>query len=242
MCPTFATAPTCVTPTTQATLHGACDPYQGAVAPATECGDPTWYCQVQYTAGIACVDSTTCTQPGAFCDTTAHTCMNPSGGKCESKLPVGSNCDPHNEGFFSFVDNQCADGSQCTQLPSQTKATCQVFASANGTCTTDGQCKVGLFCAIPSGQAAGKCTPWFNDGQSCTSGAQCRSAAAFPGTVCIADNADAGTATTCQVGKSFGASCIPGFEDQLCEPSDLPGTSYCAPSGSGGGSCVPKCF
>jgi hypothetical protein len=44
------------------------------------------------------------------------------------------------------------------------------------------------------------------------------------------------------VTKNFGASCIPGFENALCEPSDLPSSSSCVPNGSGGGTCAPSCF
>jgi hypothetical protein len=56
--------------------------------------------------------------------------------------------------------------------------------------------------------------------------------------VCIADNADAGGATTCQVMRNVGGACTPGFEDSLCTPSDLPGTSQCTSAGV----CAPKCF
>jgi hypothetical protein len=241
-CPTFPTAmpATCVVPSTQTALHGACDPFQGAVAPAAACGTGM-YCQVQYTAGAACTGQPTDCQTvfGSYCDTGAGTCMNPSGGKCETKLASGAVCDPHNEGAFTFVDNQCADGSSCYQAGAQAMPTCQAFGAANADCNTIGgtgsTCKVGFNCT------AGKCALWSSDGQTCSGNAQCPSFLPPGQDVCIADNADAGTAHTCQAAKNFGATCLPGFEDSLCAPSDNVGSTHCAPTGSSG-TCVPNCF
>jgi len=151
------------------------------------------------------------------------------------KIAAAADCDPNNDGSSSFVNSQCADGTFCAKLGTQTKATCQSFGGANADCAGDSTCKIGFYC-----NAASKCTPWVMDGQACTATNQCASETQQG--VCIADNADAGAATTCQVTKSVGASCIPGFEDSLCEPSDLPGSTSCVPNGSGGGSCAPKCF
>src|SRR5207302_6550002 len=99
-------------------------------------------------------------------------------------------------------------------------------------------CKVGLWCNIPAAATQGTCTPWFSDGQTCDTTIHCPSSLQ---NVCIADNADAGSNTTCQVMRSFGNACTPGFEESLCGASDLPGSTYCAPAGSSG-VCAPKCF
>ncbi len=238
LCPTFPAAmpPTCVTPTTQMALHGACDPFQGALTPTPECATGM-YCQLQYTASaVTCTGAPTDCQtvPGSYCDTTAGVCKDPSGGKCEMKIASAADCDPHNDSLYSFVDSQCADGTVCLQVGTQTKTTCQAFGSANADCNDDSSCKIGLYCS------AGKCTPWFNDGDVCDTSAHCPSETQQ--NVCIVDNSDAGTTTTCQVTRSVGGACTPGFQDSLCEPSDLPGSSLCAPNGSGGGTCAPKCF
>jgi hypothetical protein len=63
---------------------------------------------------------------------------------------------------------------------------------------------------------------------------------------CWADNPDAATTSysTCDPFRTFGASCIPGYQDQLCFPAggdQFGWTSYCAPTKNGGGSCAPKC-
>jgi hypothetical protein len=244
MCPTFPAAmpPTCVLPVTQKTLHGACDPFQGALTPTVAC-DPGMYCQLQYTAGAACTGAAgDCASPaGSFCDVGAGTCQIPSGGKCEMKLAAGATCDPNNTGSYSFVDSQCADGSYCYQLTGQTNPTCQAFGSVNGACVKTGgtvdTCKVGLWCNVLAG-TQGTCQAWFSDGQTCDTSAHCPASSQ---NVCIADNADAGANTTCETSRSFGAVCTPGFEDTLCAQSDLPGSTYCAAAGSSG-VCAPKCF
>ncbi len=233
-CPSFAASPTCVTPTTQMTVGGACDPFQGQQAPVLPCA-PGMYCQVQYTA-----TTTACTGApgdcgailGGYCNTTSGFCQKPSGGKCENRVASGAQCDPNNEGFFSFAESQCVDGTTCYKAGTQTVTTCQAFGSANANCTTDGNCKTGLYCS------GGKCTPWIADAQACTSSSMFECAA---GPNCVADNADAGTFTTCQQQKNAGAACNPGFEDALCANADLVGTSYCQPSGASG-VCAPKCF
>ncbi|HEX6836453.1 MAG TPA: hypothetical protein VF334_07750, partial [Polyangia bacterium] len=241
MCPTFATAPTCTAPTMGTAVGDACDPFQGGDTTTPPC-PAAMYCQLQYTADA----TATCTGApgdcsavyGAYCNTGTGKCMNPSGGKCATKIAAAADCNPNNDGITAQVNSQCADGTQCVQLSGQTKTTCQPYSGANGNCNDDSNCKVGLYCS------AGKCTPWLTDGQACdpaaAGGPHCPSQTAS--TVCIADNADAGTATTCQVTKNFGGSCNPGFEDTLCAPSDIPGSTSCVPNGSGGGSCAPKCF
>ncbi len=226
-------------PVLQTALHGACDPFQGGVAPTAACGTGM-YCQLKYTAGATCTGTPSdCSSIlGAYCDTGAGTCMNPSSATCETKLASGAQCDPHNEGFFSFVDSQCVDGTSCYQTGAQAMPTCQAFGAANADCNTIGgtgsTCKVGLNCV------SGKCTPWASDGQACTTTNQCPSQSQQQA-MCIAANADAGVATTCQVAKNFGDGCIPGFEDSLCAGSDDGNTSYCAGTGAGG-TCAPKCF
>ncbi|HEX9102538.1 MAG TPA: hypothetical protein VF997_10055 [Polyangia bacterium] len=236
ICPMFPASlpPTCVAATTQTALHGACDPFQGAAAPMPACSTGM-YCQLQYSAGVACAVPADCTAPGSYCDTTAKVCKNPTAGKCEMKIASGANCDPNNEGGTGFVNSQCVDGATCMQVGAQTKPTCQSFGGVNADCTADLQCKIGLYCS-----AGGKCTAWFMDGQVCDVSNHCPSETQQ--SVCIADNADAGAVTTCQKSKDVGVACIPGFEDPLCEPSDLPNSTACAPNGSGGGSCAPKCY
>lgn len=246
-CPSFSATPAvCVMATTQMALHGACDPYQGQATNAAAPCATGMYCQVQYTASTtACSTSSTCPVYGALCS--GGFCQNPSGGQCETKLANGATCDPKNEGTFGTsslrVDNQCADGSYCYQLPAQAGPTCQPLGSANADCVRFGgnasSCKYGLFC--PLGTL--KCTPWFGDGQNCDTNAHCASSS-INQAVCIAANADAGTYLTCQPGKNFGATCDPAFEDTLCAASDKSApirSTYCAPAGASG-VCAPKCF
>jgi hypothetical protein len=218
----------------QGTTGGACDPVQGLFTTTPACASGM-YCQLQYTkTATGCTSDADCSSIlFAYCDTASGFCQSPSGGKCEPRTAAGNDCDPNRDGFSSFVNNQCADGSMCMKVGVQTKATCQSQGSVGADCTTDETCKIGLYCKT------GKCTAWFADGQGCDTNNHC--ASATQQSVCIADNADAGAATTCQATKNFGASCTPGFEDPLCEPSDLPGSTYCAPT-STGGSCAPKCF
>jgi hypothetical protein len=245
-CPTFpATLPKrCVLPATQTTLHGACDPFQGASTPTPACG-AGMYCQLQYTTGAACTGATgdCASPPGSYCDTTAGMCQNPSGGKCESKIASGANCDPNNTGSYTFVDNQCIDGTTCYKLAAQASPRCQTQGSLSGACVKLGgsidTCKVGLYCNAAPAATEGTCVTWFADGQTCDTSSHCPSSSAQ--NVCIVDNPDAGANTTCEVTRSFGKACTPGFEDSLCAQSDLPGSTYCAPTGSSG-VCAPKCF
>jgi hypothetical protein len=219
-CPTFpSTMPAkCVMPT-QANLNGACDPYQGLLASTPPCAAGA-YCQVQYDASSM-----------------------PTGGVCKMKLAAGADCNPNNEGsFVDFGNSQCADGTLCFKLPSQAKATCQPYGSANDDCFpfsgTVSTCKQGLWCDY---NGTKKCKPLLADGQACAENRLCPSALPQQLT-CIADNADAGGQMTCQPAKSFGATCIPGFEDSLCAPTDFPSTSTCVPTGGGSGVCAPKCY
>jgi hypothetical protein len=239
-CPTFPATmpPKCEVPSTQTTLGGPCDPLQGSATPTPECGTGM-YCQLQYmVSAIACTGAAgDCTDPSlnpyAYCNTVTGFCQNPVGGKCESKLAAAAICDPHNDSFSSFQNSQCADGTICQPVTGMPKSTCQPFGGANADCTSDSTCKIGFYC-----NGSNKCTAWFSDGQVCDNGGHCPSTAQYPATVCIADNPDAGAVTTCQVTKSFGATCIPGFEDGLCEPSDYPGSTAC----TAGGTCGPKCY
>lgn len=237
-CPTFSATPTCQLPAMQMALHGACDPYQGAATQTAACA-PGLYCQVQYTATTtACTTDNQCTALSGYCDVPSGFCQAPSAGKCETKIAAAADCDPHNENIFSFVESQCVDGAVCAQLAGQTKATCQTVGGANANCNDDTNCKVGFYCS------SGKCTAWLADNASCdpsTTGAECTSETAQ--TACVVANTDAGTSTTCQVTKSFGAACVPGLQDALCEPSDLIGSTRCAPNAAGtGGTCAPNCF
>jgi hypothetical protein len=218
LCPSFGTK-TCQTPTMQTAVGGACDPIQGATTPMPACA-AGMYCQLQYNGTTAI------------------------GGKCQMKIGSGMTCDPNNEGFYGTsglkADNQCTDGTYCFQLVGQAGATCQGLGSANASChrflPNVDTCKVGFSCD----NTDGKCVAWFSDGLTCDVSAHCPSI--LPGqSTCIADNADAGTNTTCQQSKNFAAPCAPGFEDSLCAPSDNANTSYCAPAGSSG-VCQPKCF
>jgi len=218
-CPTFpATAPaTCQPPVMQTMLDGPCDPFQGALTASPAC-PADMYCQLQYSG------------------------TTPSGGLCKMKLASGADCDPKNDGPYFFVDSQCVDGTTCYQLSGQTKPTCQAFGSAGSDCNkitgTVSTCKQALWCDMST--TPGKCKPFVADGQACGENQVCASALPNQPT-CIAANADAGTFTTCQVAKSFGATCIPVFEDSLCPPADNAGTSTCVPTGTGGGVCAPKC-
>jgi len=233
LCPTFSSAPKCSVPVMQTAVGGDCDPSQGASTSTPACATGL-YCQVQYAAStMACTGDGDCTTVGAFCNTTTGFCQNPTAGKCEMKTALGGDCDPHNESFFSFADNQCADGSLCAQVGAQTKFTCQAFGGANADCSSDVTCKVGFYC-----NASNKCTPWAGDGQPCDVSNHCAGGLNGVQPVCIADNPDAGTATTCQVMRNVGGSCTPGFEDGLCTPSDLPDSSQCTSAGV----CAPKCF
>lgn len=235
MCPTFpATQPaTCVTATTQTALHGACDPAQGAVTAMPPCSAPM-YCRVKYTASTTACNATTNCGAG-YCDLGSATCQLPSGGTCETKLAAGAACDPHNEGPFSFIDSQCADGTICYQAGTQTTPTCQAYGGNGAAClsrtATTGTCKVGFNCV------GGVCTPWVSDTQACGANLQCPSF----GNVCIVDNADAGSNKTCQVTKNFGATCDPTYESSLCAASDNVGSSTCVATGSSG-VCAPKCY
>jgi hypothetical protein len=169
-------------------------------------------------------------------------CQTPNGGTCETKLASGATCDANNTGVYSFVDNQCADGTSCYQLTGQANPTCQKLgANADGcvkTSSLNDTCKIGFVCNVVSG-SEGTCGPWVADAQSCDPNEH--SCTASQTLSCIVDNGDAGAATTCQPLRSFGASCFPGFEDGLCAASDVPGSTYCAPAGSSG-VCAPKCF
>jgi len=237
-CATFPSgggAPTCVVPVMQMTVGQPCDPFQGATTPTPACA-PGMYCKLQYsTTTTACTGTTPGECGFGYCDTTAHVCHSASGATCAMKLAAAAACDFNNDGPSAFINSQCADGTFCAKFGAQTSPTCQPFGGANADCGVSTDCKVGFYCDTTQ-----KCTAWKADGQPCADTSQC--ASETQQTVCIADNADAGTATTCQVTKNVGAACNPGFEDSLCEPSDLPGSTACVPNGSGGGTCAPKCF
>src|SRR5262249_37305073 len=134
-CQSFSATPTCVSPTTQTTLHGACDPYQGAATAVPACA-AGMYCQLGYTDGATCSASIACTEPGAYCDVAAGKCKVPTSGSCEMRIASGQACDPHNEGPFYFVESQCVDGTVCSQRTGQTSSTCQALVSANGSCAS----------------------------------------------------------------------------------------------------------
>jgi hypothetical protein len=252
-CPTFGTAPTCTQATTQKTLHGACDPFQGVTQTVPPC-DTGMYCQVQYTDGAACDSVTPCVGGYACSAPTNGRCQVPSGGKCETKLTAGTACDPKNEyrwglaglgkGGFQ-VDNQCEDASYCYQLPTDAAPKCQALGAANGDCVTYSasldSCKQALYCDATTK----KCLPWIADSMTCTTNNRCAGASITQQFVCIADNSDAGSHLTCEQFKDYGANCDPLFQQSLCYPTDFVagGSTYCAASPAGsGGTCQPKCF
>lgn len=224
MCPVFGATPTCQMPATQTALGGACDPYQGAYTDMPSCA-PGMYCQLQYDAG-----------------------MNAIGGKCATLLAKDAACNLNDVGSYFFVDNDCIDGTVCTPTADGTTAgTCKTYGAANAQCWLYGSdplvstCKAGLYCqANAAGSHVGTCKPLLSDGSLCSDTRLCASIVAGQ-SVCIVDNPDAGAIATCNRGKSFGATCIPGFEDSLCAGSSGANTTYCAPTGSSG-TCAPKCF
>ena len=235
-CPTFAASPTCEIPSMATGAGDACDPYQGQGSPTPACA-AGMYCQVQYTATTtACTGAPTdCgSVVGGYCNVGTGFCQQPTAGKCAAKIAAGADCDPNNESFFSFAESQCADGSICAQYTGQTKATCQAFRGASASCRGDTDCKVGFYC-----DGTSKCAPWLTDHASCTNA----NAQTCTSQICVAQNADAGGAMTCEAPKNFGASCVPVFEDNVCAAADLPASSECAANASGtSGTCAPKCF
>ena len=113
---------------------------------------------------------------------------------------------------------------------------------------TNSSCKIGFACVTPGTSQVGTCQPLVPTGDACVSGglACAQATPVLSGGVCIADNGDAGGATTCQTPKGFGDSCLPDFQDDLCWPSAdptaaYPTTSYCAPTSNGNGVCAPRC-
>jgi hypothetical protein len=203
----------------QTTVDSDCDPIQGVVTPTPPCG-PSMYCQVQYSGATAV------------------------GGKCKMKIAAGMACDLKNDGAYFFATSQCADGTFCYSTTGVAGSeTCQPRGSAGDDCNALGgtisTCKEALWCDTAT--TPGKCKTFVANGASCALSKVC--ASTIPGqATCIDDTTAGGPTTTCQPAKNFGAACKPGIEDSLCAGSDNANSTYCAPSGGGGGTCTPKCF
>ncbi|MDB4969744.1 MAG: Flagellar hook-length control protein FliK [Myxococcales bacterium] len=222
LCPSFPAAlpAHCIVPTMQTMLDGDCDPIQGVTTPTPPC-PAAMYCQVQYSGATAV------------------------GGKCKMKVAADTACDPKNDGAYAFAESQCADGTTCHSLTGVAGSeTCHAFGALDGDCVSFGgttsSCKQGLWCDTTT--TPGKCKAFVVNGGSCpNSSARCGSS--LPGqATCIDDTSAGGTTYTCQPAKNFGAACKPGIEDSLCAASDNAGSTYCAPTGGGTGTCAPKCF
>ena len=221
-CPLFGTQ-TCQAPVSSGAQGAACDPLQAfSNVPPCQAG---LFCQVNSTA-----DAATC-QP-----------------KIASGQPCNGNATLSAEGL-EVLDNQCVDGTACfsfDQDQANSAGTCVPYGGLGDTCKqisiTHGSCKIGFLCqASTAGSLVGTCVALLPDGASCTGDAVCASSTdILPGT-CIADNADAGGALTCQSAKGFGDSCVPNFQDALCWPAADPGTSKCTPTSNGNGVCAPIC-
>jgi hypothetical protein len=216
-CPTFGTKLCATAAATQTTVGGACDPAQGMSTALPSCA-----------AGLYCKKN-----------------AGGTGATCETKIKSGQPCDLTTVDFTGLGagvnyrnDSPCEDGTVCNQQNGAT-GTCVPFSAVNQPCGVDPDCKVTLYCDTGSKTCKSKVT----DGQGCAGAQQCMAQLPSLPSTCIADNGDAGTFTTCQPWKQFGASCNPGFEDSVCYPAaGTPGTSYCAPGKNGGGACEPKCF
>lgn len=225
VCPMYDAAPKCKTAATQTTTGGACDPHQGIYTDMPSCA-AGMYCQLQWT------DPT----PPATDPTN-------TGATCQPKLAKNMPCSgpAPNKPLVDYSQNQCEDGTLCYST-NGAPPTCQAYGSNNDACEP-GTCKEGLYCDIPGGGASGTCKPFLADGQACDPNLfyLCASASPVVSDTCIVDNPDAGTYTTCGAPKSFGDSCIPGFEDSLCAPASVKGSSTCVPTTGGKGVCAPKC-
>jgi hypothetical protein len=228
-CPTFGTNPVCTAPAKSGALGDACDPAQ-AFADVPPC-NADLYCKVDAGAGT-----------------------------CQPKTAAGQACNgnytltglPY---FYQFIDNQCADGTSCYSLDedgNDTLGTCSPFGGLNDACKqitqTQSSCKIGFVCVTPGTSMVGTCQALVPTGAACVSGglACAEATPVISGGVCIAESGDAGGAATCQTPKSFGDSCVPGYQDTLCWPTAdpttaYPTTSYCAPTSNGKGVCAPIC-
>jgi hypothetical protein len=225
VCATFPLAGPnlCAAPAMQMNAGGTCDPQQ------------------VMTATPPCA-------PGLFCQFDNEDA--PTTATCQAHIKKTMACPLNVNNYISyyFLNSPCEDGTICYSTTGTVSAngdiagaTCQPFGGNGDPCfsfvpsTTFNTCKQGFYCDATGANAVGHCKPWVADGSACSSGGQCVSGAG-----CIADNADAGTFTTCQPAKGFKEVCDPGFEDPLCALA-TPAGNYCAPTGSGSGVCAPKC-
>lgn len=230
-CPEFGANPVCTTATTSGAQGDSCDPFQ-ALANVPPC------------------------QAGLFCQ------LNPArdGASCQPKIAAGQPCNGGDNlsGIgLAALDNQCADGTACFSFDedvNDTAGTCVAYGGLGATCKevafaqTNSSCKIGFACVTPGSSQVGTCQPLVPTGDACAPGglACAQATPVLSGGVCIADNGDAGGATTCQTPKSFGDSCLPGYQDGLCWPTAdptaaSPKSSYCAPTSNGKGVCAPLC-
>ncbi|HWE28697.1 MAG TPA: hypothetical protein VHB97_11890, partial [Polyangia bacterium] len=220
-CPIFGTA-VCTAPVTSGAQGDACDPTQAfADVPPCQAG---LFCAVNGT-----MDGATC-QP-----------------KIASGQPCNGNATLDSQGL-ELLDNQCVDGTACfsfDQDPVNTAGTCVTYGGLGDQCklisATHGSCKIGFRCDAVLPNYVGTCVALLPDGSSCATPQVCAAYSDVLQSVCIADNGDAGGATTCESAKGFGDSCLPGFQDGLCWPAAATGTSTCTPTTNGNGVCAPIC-
>lgn len=225
-CPIFGTQ-TCQAPVTSGAQGDPCDLLQ-AIASVPPC------------------------QAGLFCKVNDAA----NGASCQPKVAAGQPCNGNatlSADGLDGLDDQCVDGTACfsfDQDNTNSAGTCVSLGGLGDQCklitATHGSCKIGFLCQAPTGSLVGTCVALLPDGQSCAQNDVCAAYSDVLPTVCIADNADAGTATTCQSAKSFGDSCVPGFQDALCWPAadptpTVPQSSKCTPTSNGNGVCAPIC-
>jgi hypothetical protein len=214
----------CQTPVSQMSLGGACDPDQATQTAVPPCA-PGLYCQLQYTSGVA------------------------SGGTCQKKLGAGVTCHSTDVTGFTFEDNPCDDGYYCYQtagVDGSGQESCQLPLAAGSSCDPNAN---GFLSFCFDGHACAGATPTCQllspNGTTCPS--LSRGSQVCGSGVCGAANPDAGVTGQCSAIKGFGASCVPGLDDNICVPAEFDTSvppksqSHCAPSGNGG-TCAPKCF
>lgn len=137
----------------------------------------------------------------------------------------------------------CATLAQCAStfcsVPNHaTCGTCQPLPGVGASCTYGGDCGRDLACVIPSGATTGTCTAFAGAGMACLTGAiPCEAT-----TVCIGDDATAGTMGTCMPGvRTVGGACDTARKSPTCD-----GTYGLAcivtTSGSTIGTCQPIQF
>jgi hypothetical protein len=219
-CPTFPTSGKflCTKSVMQATVGGACDPAQ------------------LFTDTPPCPDSAYCKLAA---DGLSATCV------AKNKM-VGSQCDRKDLSGFAVAESQCPNSSVCYNLiddTTTTAGTCQAFGGEGDPCKniggTPGSCKQGYYCDL-GGHQVGTCKLMLLDGSNCSVAATCASNYNGATTQCLAEPPS--TQAICQPTRGFGAACTPGVDDPTCQPTDVPGSTYCAKAANNTGVCAPKCF